>query len=107
MIGEEHSVALRCLIYHWSSNVVKQRDIALIHFIFILATLLEQSAEDVSALTIRIELTTFQWFSTGQGLKGLSVNHYDSLLYAKQILGTECILIFSISPLLLSMSLQI
>ena len=69
-------------------------------------TLLVRSIEGVSPLIIRIELTPLQCFGTAQALKGVSVSHYESLLNAKQILGTECILMFSISPLLLSVSLH-
>ena len=44
---------------------------------------LERSIEGVSALTIIIELTPLQCFSTAQALKGVSVNNCESLLNAK------------------------
>ena len=65
-----------------------------------------RSIEGVSALILRIELTPLQCLSTAPASKGGSVSHYESLLKAEQILGTECVLMFSISPLILSMSLH-
>ena len=44
--------------------------------------------------------------AAAQVLNGLGVNHYESLLNVKQILGTESLLTFYISPLLLSRSLH-
>ena len=79
----------------------------LVTFYFWFSRLLKRSTEGVFSLEFRISLTPSQYFSTVQALKGLSMSYYESLLNVKQILGTQSFLMFSIFPLLLSMSLNI